>query len=75
MNQSTLQKVCLLPKAPVSPKTASVSELSRGAVNPVIHLIFAIVQCDSSLPAIIIIIRQIEFTMHRAMLNAYEGDF
>ena len=46
-------------------KTASVSELSRGSVNPVMHLILAKVQCDSSL----LVIRQIEFTICHAMLK------
>ena len=49
----------------LGPRTASVSELSWGAVNPVIHLIFAwcsvILVCQS--------FRQTEPTMHRAMLK------
>ena len=51
----------------LGPKTASNSELSRGAINPVIYLIcICEVQCDSSLPAI----SQIELTLHHAKLKS-----
>jgi hypothetical protein len=59
----------------LGPKTASDSELSRGAIKPGLFLIFArwSATCNGDGDSSLLAIRQLGLTMHRAMLR-YKND-